>query len=122
MQLYAGLGSRIRQVRGERTQKTFAQAHGTSQGYISDLEHDRAQPSFHFLVSMMNKEDVSLDWLMSGRGNQHPTGLLLGTSTGSIHLGGEQSSEIYQKLEQLIRLRPDLSQTLKSFIESLLKE
>lgn len=124
MALIVGLGERIRQVRGTRTQREFALLHGTSQGYISDLERDRAQPSFNFLFSLMDRDNISLDWLLTGNGSQHRTLAGLGRSGGpgsdSVLAPGDLSSGIYRRVDELLGGRPDLSVSLLDFLDSLL--
>lgn len=112
--LIVGLGERIRQIRGSRTQRDFAIQHGTSQGYISDLERDRAQPSFNFLFSLMDKDNISLDWLLTGKGSQQRN------LAGEGMPGGVLPSGVYQRVDQLLGGRPDLSGALLDFLDSLL--
>lgn len=125
MRQLSGLGERLRQVRSTRTQRAFAQIHKTSQGYISDLERDKAQPSFHLLISLVSKEGISLDWLFTGKGEQQ--GSLLNEITDPLTSGsgsqtfalGKETTAIYQELERLLN-NPELPPSLADFLASLL--
>lgn len=62
-----GIGSRIREIRGERTQKVFGQSMGTTQSYISDLERGKSLPSVSFLVRLGEASGRSYNWILTGR-------------------------------------------------------
>ncbi len=64
MSISAIVASRIREVRGEQTQKEFADRLGMSQQYVSALESDKETPNFTFLSALTKRYNISLDWLM----------------------------------------------------------
>ena len=62
-----GIGSRIREIRGERTQKVFGQFIGATQSYISDLERGKSLPSVSFLARLAEISGRSYDWILTGK-------------------------------------------------------
>lgn len=62
-----GIGSRIREIRGDRTQKVFGQFMGATQSYISDLERGKALPSISFLARLAEISGRSYDWILTGK-------------------------------------------------------
>ncbi len=62
-----GIGSRIREIRGERTQKVFGQIIGATQSYISDLERGKSLPSVSFLARLAEISGRSYDWILTGK-------------------------------------------------------
>lgn len=60
------IGLRIRTIRGERTQKEFAEFTGTTQSYISDLERGKCFPSVSFLELLVKISGRSYDWILAG--------------------------------------------------------
>ncbi len=61
------LPSRIAQVRGERSQRQFARDLGVFQQNVNRYENGTT-PHTDFLITLANKESVSLDWLLLGKG------------------------------------------------------
>lgn len=61
------IGSRIRSIRGERSQKEFAELTSSTQSYISDLERGKCFPSVTFLARLSDISGRSFDWILSGR-------------------------------------------------------
>lgn len=57
------LRSRVRELRGDLTQREFGDLLGFSQSYIADIERGRNRPSFEFLLAILKQFDVSLDWV-----------------------------------------------------------
>ena len=62
-----GIGSRIREIRGDRTQKVFGQFMGATQSYISDLERGKCLPSVSFLARLAEISGRSYDWILTGK-------------------------------------------------------
>ena len=62
-----GLPKRIAEVRGNRSQRSFALDLGTSQRNINRYENG-ATPHADFLIIVALKENISIDWLLLGRG------------------------------------------------------
>ncbi len=65
------VGSRIRKIRGERTQKTFASMVDATQSYISDLERGKCLPSVAFLARLKEASRRSYGWILTGK--EEPT-------------------------------------------------
>ena len=61
------LPERIAQVRGERSQRQFARELGVFQQNVNRYENGTT-PHTDFLITLANKESVSLDWLLLGKG------------------------------------------------------
>lgn len=61
------IGLRIRSIRGERSQKEFAELTGATQSYISDLERGKCFPSVTFLARLSDISGRSFDWILSGK-------------------------------------------------------
>ncbi len=61
------IGLRIREIRGDRTQKVFAQLMDTTQSYISDLERGKSLPSVSFLARLADASGRSYDWILTGK-------------------------------------------------------
>ncbi len=61
------LPDRLAQVRGERSQRQFARELGVFQQNVNRYESGTT-PHADFLITLAVKENVSLDWLLLGRG------------------------------------------------------
>ena len=61
------LPERIAQIRGERSQRQFARDLGVFQQNVNRYENGTT-PHTDFLITLANKESVSLDWLLLGKG------------------------------------------------------
>jgi len=61
------LPDRIAQVRGDRSQRQFARDLGVFQQNVNRYENGTT-PHTDFLLTMATKENVSLDWLLLGKG------------------------------------------------------
>ena len=61
------LPERIAQVRGPRSQRQFARDLGVFQQNVNRYENGTT-PHTDFLITLANKESVSLDWLLLGKG------------------------------------------------------
>ena len=59
--------SRLAQIRGERSQRSFARDLGVFQQNVNRYENGTT-PHADFLISLALQENVSLDWLLLGRG------------------------------------------------------
>jgi len=60
--------ARLRQVRGERSQRGFAAEIGVFQQNINRYERGEALPGVDFLVTLALSEGISLDWFLLGEG------------------------------------------------------
>jgi hypothetical protein len=61
------LSERIAQIRGERSQRQFARDLGVFQQNVNRYESGTT-PHTDFLITLAIKENVSMDWLLLGRG------------------------------------------------------
>jgi transcriptional regulator with XRE-family HTH domain len=61
------LAERIASVRGDRSQRQFARDLGVFQQNVNRYESGTT-PHTDFLITLALKENVSLDWLLLGRG------------------------------------------------------
>jgi phage repressor protein C with HTH and peptisase S24 domain len=64
-------GSRIRQVRGQGSQKEFAKILGFSSSYLSEVESGKTKPSLELLMNISYITNYSLHWLVTGEGPMH---------------------------------------------------
>ena len=58
---------RLEQIRGERSQRSFARELGVFQQNVNRYENGTT-PHADFLITLAVKENVSLDWLLMGKG------------------------------------------------------
>ena len=58
---------RLAQVRGDRSQRSFARELGVFQQNVNRYENGTT-PHADFLITLAVKEGVSLDWLLLGKG------------------------------------------------------
>lgn len=68
--LKRGLPERIARVRGDRSQRQFARELGVFQQNVNRYENGTT-PHMDFLLRLATKEQVSLDWLLLGKGRMH---------------------------------------------------
>jgi len=61
---------RLARVRGERSQRQFAHQIGVFQQNVNRYENG-TMPHANFLLMLAVKENISLDWLLLGRGDMH---------------------------------------------------
>jgi transcriptional regulator with XRE-family HTH domain len=61
------LPERLEKIRGERSQRQFARDLGVFQQNINRYENGTT-PHTDFLITLATKENVSLDWLLLGKG------------------------------------------------------
>ena len=61
------LPERLAQVRGDRSQRQFAHDLGVFQQNVSRYESGTT-PHIDFLITLALKENVSVDWLLLGKG------------------------------------------------------
>jgi transcriptional regulator with XRE-family HTH domain len=64
-----GIPRRLAEVRGSRSQRSFARALGVFQQNVNRYENGTT-PHADFLITLALKENVSLDWLLLGRGSR----------------------------------------------------
>jgi transcriptional regulator with XRE-family HTH domain len=61
---------RLARVRGDRSQRQFAHQIGVFQQNVNRYENG-TMPHANFLLMLAVKENISLDWLLLGRGDMH---------------------------------------------------
>ncbi len=59
--------ARLAQIRGDRSQRAFARDLGVFQQNVNRYENGTT-PHADFLVTLALQENISLDWLLLGRG------------------------------------------------------
>ena len=65
----AAFVKRLQKVRGKRSQAQFAREVGVFQQNINRYEHGTL-PHVDFLITLAQKENVSIDWLLLGKGSR----------------------------------------------------
>jgi transcriptional regulator with XRE-family HTH domain len=65
----AAFVKRLQKVRGKRSQAQFARDVGVFQQNINRYEHGTL-PHVDFLLTLAQKENVSIDWLLLGKGTR----------------------------------------------------
>ncbi|MEE8240538.1 MAG: helix-turn-helix domain-containing protein [Nitrospirales bacterium] len=65
--------ARLSQIRGDRSQRIFARELGVFRQNINRYENGTT-PHADFLITLALKENVSLDWLLLGRGKPRRRG------------------------------------------------
>ena len=61
------LPERLAEVRGDRSQRQFARELGVFQQNVNRYENGTT-PHTDFLITISTKENISLDWLLLGKG------------------------------------------------------
>ena len=61
---------RLSEIRGSRSQRSFARELGVFQQNVNRYENGTT-PHADFLITLALKENVSLDWLLLGRGKPY---------------------------------------------------
>ena len=69
----AGIGRRIRQLRGfETTQAELARRIHVAQSYLSALERGEKEPGAAVLLAISREFGKSVDWLLTGKTHVEP--------------------------------------------------
>ena len=63
--------NRLARIRADRSQRSFARELGVFQQNVNRYENGTT-PHADFLIALAMQENVSLDWLLLGRGQPHP--------------------------------------------------
>ncbi len=64
------LATRLKLLRKNRTQKEFASQYGIPQGTLSKYERGKLEPGIHFLTEVSKREDVSINWILTGEADE----------------------------------------------------
>lgn len=99
------LGSRIRQIRGTESQETFAARIGVSKGSIGGYERDENSPSADVILKICSKANISVEWLMTGRGAMRAAAMDEGVAASSPE---RPATHLDAKLERVEAQRDDL--------------
>lgn len=69
------IGYRIKSIRKEKrlNQSEFAKSIEISQGNLSEIEKGNSNPSAETMISIRNKYNVDLNWLLTGDSDQGDT-------------------------------------------------
>lgn len=97
------VGNRIKEIRLKHglTQKEFADRISIKQGYLSNVERGRRQPSGLVLAAIQSRFNVRKEWLEAGRGGKE--GLDFNYVLGLIeHLPKEEKDKVEQMLYKSI--------------------
>lgn len=115
------LGSRIRIIRGKTSQIHFSAEIGIPQTNLSRYERDISVPDLDFLIRLADKFEISLEWLVAGRGAMRP-GEITEQPTPSVHPAAPTAPEpaplaacprcakLEAKLEKVEAQRDELAQ------------
>ena len=63
------LGARIKVLRGNESQESFASKIEISKGSLGRYERDENSPSADVLLKICSKADISVEWLLTGSGS-----------------------------------------------------
>ena len=63
------IAARLKQIRGKRSQRSFALSLGVHQQNINRYERGTV-PSAEFLAILLLKEKVNINWLLTGKGSK----------------------------------------------------
>ncbi len=70
---HKNIGERIREIRKERkiSQIEFSKTLGITQDKLSKYENGRIKPPIELLLSISEKFNISLNWLLMGKGDKY---------------------------------------------------
>lgn len=68
------IGERLRAARGEASRDAFAQRYGIHRNTLARWESGDRTPDVEFLRAVAESCGLSLEWLLSGKGEMHPDG------------------------------------------------
>lgn len=66
------ISDRIKYIRGNLTQKEFAEKTGVSLGGVQNWEVRNQVPNGNALISIRDKFNIDINWLLTGEGRPHP--------------------------------------------------
>lgn len=61
------IGQRIRELRGQTTQKEFVRTLRISQAQLSKYELGQSAPPLGFLINLAKESGRSVDWILTGK-------------------------------------------------------
>jgi transcriptional regulator with XRE-family HTH domain len=91
------IGNRVAEFRKKQnlSQQDVADATGLSRPYVAQVESGRSNPSFKFLYQLRMNYNLSVDWLLSGRGE------MIVSEKG---VADEMTERHYELIKKLIKL------------------
>lgn len=111
------LGERIRRVRGYTSQEAFARQLGISKGALGCYERGVNCPNVEVILNISRLCHVSLEWLMTGKGNMADTRAPEGPVAGSHAAAGAAQQDSGETGELLRRHCAWLRQRLDAMEE-----
>lgn len=111
------LGERIRRVRGYTSQEAFARQLGISKGALGCYERGVNCPNVEVILNISRLCHVSLEWLMTGKGNMADTRAPEGPVAGSHAADGAAQQDSGETGELLRRHCAWLRQRLDAMEE-----
>jgi transcriptional regulator with XRE-family HTH domain len=120
------IGQRLREYRKNKgfKIKELANIIGFSQGGLSDIENEKADPSTQTLLKLVQNTDINLAWLLTGKGPMKWSGYPMSVAE-SVSCYGPEVDNISAKILALLEDMPedDRRDILKSIEEKkLLRE
>lgn len=120
------IGQRLREYRKKKGYKIkeLANIIGFSQGGLSDIENEKADPSTQTLLKLVQNTDINLAWLLTGKGPMEWSGYPMSVAE-SVSCYGPEVDDISAKILTLLKDMPedDRHNILKSIEEKkLLRE
>src|SRR5690606_20867567 len=112
------IGERLKAIRGDRTQREFAEVLGVSHGYLGDIERGRSHPSIDFLCSLAVKCGIDLTWLLTGEQRGKPSPL-----PGAVLLepAGDEEAAFAAVLESLWCLYIEGDEDIRAWVRVQLR-
>jgi transcriptional regulator with XRE-family HTH domain len=93
------IGERIKLIRGEVSQKEFANSLGVAQNTLGNYERGERRPSVEFLAALVAFSDVNYHWLITGEGQMYREG----KKTPECELCSPEDYEVVETLGDRIR-------------------
>jgi len=83
------ISDRIKSLHGPRERAKFAKILGFSAAYVADIENGRSKPSRALLQAISEKYNVSIDWLLTGKGSRELSPATIHETAVSYQLDNE---------------------------------
>jgi transcriptional regulator with XRE-family HTH domain len=108
-------GERVILFRNDKnlSQQELADSIGVSRGYIGDIERNRSEPSSNFLTLLASKFNVSVDWLLTGRGEMHRTDTTPNLQREKYTNSKFNFKEVTGRLKKVLNIKTDLELAAK---------
>jgi transcriptional regulator with XRE-family HTH domain len=123
------IGKRVLSIRKNKhlTRPQFAKLTNLGQHYIAAVEVGRRNPSFNFIVSLLDATKVNVDWLFTGKGSMYPQikekkEEIKGINEDRAAYGGYKSPSLDIGLDSLKSYWNKLSDEQKKVLMGAIKE